>query len=121
MLEKQNSETVSGIEEPSIHQTHSSSVTPSQETLARLRAAVTKEPNQLDNPEVIEEKEDYERPKFGISSLISRMSRSESMKLGSGVSRNDPNLGSNNAEERDLEDLKQEKIEVPAFLRRQAN
>ena len=43
------------------------------------------------------------------------------MKPGSGISKNDQNLDSNSVEERDLEDLKQEKIEVPAFLRRQAN
>ena len=82
---------------------------------------MTKEPNQVDNPEVVDQKQETERPKFGISSLISRMSRSESVKQSSGVSRNDPNLSSNNVEKHDLEDLKQEKIEVPAFLRRQAN
>ena len=121
MLEKQNSETVSEIEDSFITQTHSSAVTPSQETMARLRAAVTNEPNELNTTEAIDQKIENERPKFGIGSLISRMSRSEPVKPASGISRNDPNLETNSVEERDLEDLKQEKIEVPAFLRRQAN
>ncbi len=121
MPEKQNSETVSEIEEPFISQTKSSAVTPSQETMARLRAAVTNEPNKLNTTEAIDQKTENERPKFGIGSLISRMSRSEPVKPVSSVSRKDPNLDSNSVEELDLEDLKQEKIEVPAFLRRQAN
>ena len=121
MLENQNSEAVSEIKEPLFTQTHSSAVAPSQETLARLRAAVTKETNELNKPEDNDQKSENERPKFGISSLISRMSRSEPAKLGSDDGKKDPNLNSNNVGERDLEDLKQEKIEVPAFLRRQAN
>ena len=122
MSGNQNSETGSEIEESRVTQTtHSSAVTPSQETLARLRAAVTKETSELNDPEVSDQKEETERPKFGISSLISRMSRSEPVQPASGVSRDDPNLSSNNVEKHDLEDLKQEKIEVPAFLRRQAN
>ena len=121
ILEKQNSETVSEIEEPLITQTHSSAVTPSQETMARLRAAVTNEPNELNTTEAIDQKTENDRPKFGIGSLISRMSRSEPVKPGSGISKNDQNLDYNSVDERDLEDLKQEKIEVPAFLRRQAN
>ena len=89
--------------------------------MARLRAAVTNEPNELNTTEAIDQKIENDRPKFGIGSLISRMSRSEPVKPGSGISKNDQNLDSNSVEERDLEDLKQEKIEVPAFLRRQAN
>ena len=89
--------------------------------MARLRAAVTNEPNELNTTEAIDQKIENDRPKFGIGSLISRMSRSEPAKPASALSRNDPNLDSNSVEERDLEDLKQEKIEVPAFLRRQAN
>ena len=62
-----------------------------------------------------------QRSKFGISSLISRMSRNENSSLGSGTSRNKPNFNAGNTEEHETDDLQQEKIEVPAFLRRQAN
>ena len=62
-----------------------------------------------------------ERSKFGISSLISRMSRSETVSSGSGVSRKEPNFNSDVTDESEFDDLEQEKIEVPAFLRRQAN
>ena len=62
-----------------------------------------------------------ERPKFGISSLISRMSRSETVGSGSGISRKEPNFNTDVTEESEFDDLEQEKIEVPAFLRRQAN
>ena len=69
----------------------------------------------------VEENSVTERPKFGISSLISRMSRSETGGSGSGVSRKEPNFNADVTEESDFDDLEQEKIEVPAFLRRQAN
>jgi hypothetical protein len=49
------------------------------------------------------------------------MSRSESSSVGSSVGRKEPNFNSEAVEERDFDDLEQDKIEVPAFLRRQAN
>ena len=96
--------------------------TPSQETLARLRAAITKEPADITIPKDVDERSQTDRPKFGISSLISRMSRSEAMSAGpvSG-DRKEPNLNSDVVENREIDDIEQEKIEVPAFLRRQAN
>ena len=97
-------------------QSQSSSVTPSPETLARLKAAVTK-----DGANIVEERSETPRPKFGISSLISRMSRSENLSQGSGTIRNEPNFNADTTEEHEPDDLQQEKIEVPAFLRRQAN
>ena len=62
-----------------------------------------------------DQQSENERPKFGISSLISRMSRSESSDKGS-ESRKEPDFHSTD----DVEN-QQDKIEVPAFLRRQAN
>jgi len=49
------------------------------------------------------------------------MSRNENSSLGSGTSGNKPNYNTGNSEEHETDDLQQEKIEVPAFLRRQAN
>ena len=96
--------------------------TPSMETLARLRAAITKEPGEIDNSKAVYERSDTDRRKFGISSLISRMSRSEAVSSGpiSG-DRKEPNLNSDAVDNRQSNDQEQEKIEVPAFLRRQAN
>ena len=94
---------------------------PSADTLARLRAAVTKGTNEKNKSQISDEQSETERPKFGISSLINRMSRSESSSTGSDLDRKEPNFNSEAVEERDFDDLEQDKIEVPAFLRRQAN
>ena len=102
-------------------QPQSSPGVPSPETLARLKAAVTKESDQKNSLPTGEENSAPERPKFGISSLISRMSRSETVGSGSGISRKEPNFNTDVTEESEFDDLEQEKIEVPAFLRRQAN
>ena len=107
-------------------QVQSSSVTPSPATMAKLKAAVTKEvttknANRKDGSNIVEERSEPQRSKFGISSLISRMSRNENSSLGSGTSGNKPNFNTGNSEEHETDDLQQEKIEVPAFLRRQAN
>ena len=102
-------------------QPQSSPGVPSPETLARLKAAVSKESDQKTSLPTGEENLAPERPKFGISSLISRMSRSETVGSGSGISRKEPNFNADVTEESEFDDLEQEKIEVPAFLRRQAN
>ena len=102
-------------------QSQSSPGNPSPEILARLEAAVTKDSDERNSSHTVEERSETERPKFGISSLISRMSRSEAVSSGSSTSRKEPNFNSDATEEREFDDLEQEKIEVPAFLRRQAN
>ena len=100
---------------------------PSKETMERLRAAVSKSPNNqtltskpmvaTKNPEI------KDKPRFGISSLINRMAGTGQ---GEPAQNDTPNVqkdsGDNNynAESEDLVSNK-EKIEVPAFLRRQAN
>ena len=101
--------------------------TPSKETMERLRAAVSKSPNNqtlTSKPMVATKNQEIkDRPRFGISSLINRVA-------GTGQAeptQNDiPNVQKDsvqnnyNAESEDLVSNK-EKIEVPAFLRRQAN
>ena len=103
------------------YQSQSSPGVPSPETLARLKAAVTKDSDEKSRLPAGEENSVTERAKFGISSLISRMSRSETVGSEAGVSRKEPNINSDITEESEFGDLEQEKIEVPAFLRRQAN
>lgn len=88
---------------------------PTAETLERLRAAVSKESSERPMPQNNEQPSEIERPKFGISSLISRMSRSEGSDISS-EPRKEPNFNST-----DDDNSEQDKIEVPAFLRRQAN
>ena len=88
---------------------------PTAETLERLRAAVSKETSESPMPQNNEQPSEIERPKFGISSLISRMSRSEGSDISS-EPRKEPNFNST-----DDDNSEQHKIEVPAFLRRQAN
>ena len=88
---------------------------PTAETLERLRAAVLKENTESPMPQNTEQPSEIERPKFGISSLISRMSRSEGSDIRS-EPRKEPNFNST-----DDDNSEQDKIEVPAFLRRQAN
>ena len=102
-------------------QVQSSSVTPSPATMAKLKAAVTKDVDRKIGSNIVEERPESQRSKFGISSLISRMSRNENSSLGSGTSGIKPNYNTGNSEEHETDDLQQEKIEVPAFLRRQAN
>ena len=88
---------------------------PTAETLERLRAAVSKENSESPMPQNNDQHSEIERPKFGISSLISRMSRSEGSDISS-EPRKEPNFNS-----MDDDNSEQDKIEVPAFLRRQAN
>jgi cell division protein FtsZ len=88
---------------------------PSPETLERLRAAVSKETTKSPLPENNKQQSENERPKFGISSLISRMSRTEVPDMSS-EAKKEPNFNST-----DDDNIEQDKIEVPAFLRRQAN
>ena len=126
---QQNDDPMANFEPDETLDTHipSSPGTPSRETLAKLKAAVTKEfddANEFDEKNSslkVGERTETERPKFGISSLINRMSRSDAASLGSGDNRKDPSFNLDTSQERQLDDLEQEKIEVPAFLRRQAN
>jgi cell division protein FtsZ len=101
--------------------------TPSQQTLDRLRAAVSKSPNNqaLSSQPMVasKNKEAKDKPRFGIGSLINKMAgtnsaepiQNEAPKARLDISENKNNV------EMDEADNHKEKIEVPAFLRRQAN
>ena len=91
--------------------------TPSAEVLARLQAAVAKAP-----PATVAAEQDpteVERPRFGINSLISRMTGGAAERSAA-APRQQPSVQSG-SQAYPSQDPEQDRIEVPAFLRRQAN
>jgi cell division protein FtsZ len=97
--------------------------TPSQDAMARLRTAVQNTGVARTPEQVEEEPAESERPRFGIGSLINRMSGgSESTPKAQPLARSQPAMSAPTptAEEGERSQ-EQEKIEIPAFLRRQAN
>ncbi|MGC9420496.1 MAG: cell division protein FtsZ, partial [Rhodovulum sp.] len=106
--------------------------TPSPEALERLRAAVNKAPRQAAGTERPQQPaagqpqgEDARHGRFGIGTLINRMSgHGETPERPAHTARQQPPVyGRGQAVHRDEEELdpEQERIEIPAFLRRQAN
>ena len=103
--------------------------TPSPEALARLQAAVSKSPTQA--PRMAQQQpmarnaapvaKPAERPRFGIGNLINRMAggHSEAAVERQQPARQQPPVTSYDDEIEHSAD--QERIEIPAFLRRQAN
>jgi len=98
--------------------------TPSQEALARLRSAAQHTPSMQTSQPIEEEPAESERPRFGIGSLINRMSGAETNR-DSAAARRQPQVQSDKAPEasdpQGTASSDQDRIEVPAFLRRQAN
>jgi cell division protein FtsZ len=97
--------------------------TPSEDAMARLRTAVQNTGVARTPEQVEEEPAESERPRFGIGSLINRMSGgSESTPKAQPSVRSQPAMSAPapTAEEGERSQ-EQEKIEIPAFLRRQAN
>jgi cell division protein FtsZ len=103
---------------------------PSPEALARLQAAVSKSPApqpaprapmQQRQPVAEPAPKPAERPRFGIGSLINRMAggQSEAAQERATPARQQPPVTSYDDEPELSAD--QERIEIPAFLRRQAN
>ncbi|MDJ0827343.1 MAG: cell division protein FtsZ [Rhodobacter sp.] len=93
--------------------------TPSPEALARLQAAVQASPRP--RPKAVEERAEAadDKPRFGINSLIGRMTgHSQESARQTPPARRQPPVTSEDEAEFDPE---QERIEIPAFLRRQAN
>ncbi|NCW03028.1 MAG: cell division protein FtsZ [Rhodobacteraceae bacterium] len=93
--------------------------TPSEDAMARLRTAgVARTPEQVE-----EEPAESERPRFGIGSLINRMSGgSETTPKAQPLVRSQPAMSAPTPTAEEVErSQEQEKIEIPAFLRRQAN
>ena len=108
--------------------------TPSPEALARLAAAVNKQPSQRRAPEPAaqqapraaqpaRQQPQPERPRFGINSLINRMTghghEAAPDRGHAAPARQQPPVTA--YEEDHDNDPEQERIEIPAFLRRQAN
>jgi cell division protein FtsZ len=91
--------------------------TPTPEAMARLQAAVTNAPQQQ-SASPVEHAGDTDKPRFGINSLINRMT-------GSGAEPQQPTREAPQVtaapQEESSQDPEQERIEIPAFLRRQAN
>ncbi|TCP62401.1 cell division protein FtsZ [Rhodovulum bhavnagarense] len=99
--------------------------TPSPEALERLRAAVQKSPKTAARPAAMADDRSADKARFGIGSLINRMSgHAEAPDRGAQPLRQQPPLSGRGPvvqhHEDDL-DPDQERIEIPAFLRRQAN
>ncbi len=98
---------------------------PSPEALARLRAAVSKSPTQQPQHQVARPAaaaaKPADRPRFGIASLINRMAGGHSDHAAERVQpqRQQPPVTAYDDEQELSAD--QERIEIPAFLRRQAN
>ncbi|ETX16149.1 cell division protein FtsZ [Roseivivax halodurans JCM 10272] len=107
--------------------------TPTPEALARLQAATQRPrpegqaPRQQPQPQAAPAQHEADKPRFGINSLINRMTgHHEAQAAGGGgqaAARRQPPVQSRRPEPmRDEEaDADQDKIEIPAFLRRQAN
>jgi cell division protein FtsZ len=97
--------------------------TPSDDTMARLRTAVLNTGVARSSGQVVEEPAESERPRFGIGSLINRMSGgSEVAPKAQSAVRSQPAMNEPAPAAKEGEySQEQEKIEIPAFLRRQAN
>ncbi|SDX37866.1 cell division protein FtsZ [Litoreibacter albidus] len=101
--------------------------TPTPEAMQRLRAAVGRNPGQ-DQQQMQQHHEEVvethaEKPRFGINSLIGRMTgAAEDEGRAPAPQRHQPQVASAPAPKPQAKaDPEQEKIEIPAFLRRQAN
>ncbi|MEL6932293.1 MAG: cell division protein FtsZ [Pseudomonadota bacterium] len=101
--------------------------TPTPDALARLHAAVNRTPTETYSPSVerlqASERTDMpEKSRFGINSLINRMTgqASDQDKPEERLTRQQPTVEARPAIDETL-DAGDEQIEIPAFLRRQAN
>ncbi len=99
----------------------SSAGTPSPQAMARLQAAVQKVPAHQTRPGMATH-QPQDRPRFGINSLINRMTGHQgetSQDRSAAMTRQQPQMRAVQAEPEP--NPEEEKIEIPAFLRRQAN
>ncbi|MGB5559508.1 MAG: cell division protein FtsZ [Paracoccaceae bacterium] len=95
--------------------------TPSPEAMARLQAAVQKVPAHQTRPGMATHNP-QDKPRFGINSLINRMTGHQGeapQERSATVTRQQPQMRQVEADPEP--NPEQEKIEIPAFLRRQAN
>ncbi len=96
--------------------------TPTPEALARLQAAVQNAPARKSPAAVVPKPQLADKPRFGINSLINRMTghRTE-IPSDRAINPDQENPPANAADEHAGADAEHERIEIPAFLRRQAN
>lgn len=94
---------------------------PSPEAMARLQAAVDQVPKAQEPRQepAATTPDEADKPRFGINSLINRMTGAQAEGAGQQPTRTQPQVTSLHQTPQPTED--QEKIEIPAFLRRQAN
>ncbi len=99
--------------------------TPSDEAMARLQAAVQSQPGAgspasapLQNP-VSHAPQESEKSRFGINSLINRMTGHDATEARAESPRMQPSVQGHAVDP--VADPHEEKLEIPAFLRRQAN
>jgi cell division protein FtsZ len=95
--------------------------TPSPEALARLQAAVNRVPKPADQQQrPAPRAAEAEKPRFGINSLINRMTGAQAdASAAQQPARTQPQVTALRPEQAAEDD--QDRIEIPAFLRRQAN
>jgi cell division protein FtsZ len=95
--------------------------TPSPEALARLQAAVNRVPKPADQQQrPAPRAAEAEKPRFGINSLINRMTGAQAdASPAQQPARTQPQVTALRPEQEAEDD--QDRIEIPAFLRRQAN
>jgi len=94
--------------------------TPSPQALERLKAAIHKDAPAASHAPAPQPEPAAEKPRFGINSLINRMA-GHSDGHAAPVERRQPTMATRPAPEETEVDPDQERIEIPAFLRRQAN
>ncbi|TCL09969.1 cell division protein FtsZ [Shimia isoporae] len=104
--------------------------TPTPQLMARLQAAVEKAPAapaRPAEPAATEAPEGDERPRFGINNLFNRMAGNQQAEAQAPRAAQQPRVQPSvqptvqSAEPAQQADAEQERIEIPAFLRRQAN
>jgi cell division protein FtsZ len=99
--------------------------TPSPEAMARLQAAVHRAPAEQPQHQQPAASDEVERPRFGINSLINRMTGHGQEGAPAQPARQQPQMQTGQpapaAQPIAESDPEQERIEIPAFLRRQAN
>lgn len=92
---------------------------PSDEALRRLKAAVSKVPEEA--PAEVVEKPKEQSNRFAINNLINRMTGSNPDNGNAPVRHHPPMHQAQVETYEDIQEDEQERVEIPAFLRRQAN
>jgi cell division protein FtsZ len=96
--------------------------TPSAEALQRLKVAAAKSsPVRTEQPMAQPQIAADARPRFGINSLINRMTGGHHDQPAAPAPRQQPSMHGSGTREEPEPDPEHERVEIPAFLRRQAN